>query len=590
MRPARQNYLRPALWEIRTLFSLTADHKTGFALVVALGLAASFVETLSISLIVFLLYRAVLNTGFPATQGVLAVFSHWTERMVSGHLYMLGVAIGAAVLLRQAFVSAYDVVGARVGNDIYDRIRTGLFTQYLTVSYEYISAKNYGELTNALQVETWRVSQAIEQLSRILVNASAMLVYLLVLFLISWQVSLAGILGGLAVMGLTQMFRHQLRALSKEATRLHEDLAERMFTSIQAMRTIRTHGVERAETARFAALSRQVARVFVRLRAIDNASRPFLEIAALALIAVVVWVSNAVGNSGATTVTIVALLFRLQPQVREMQAHILALLSAEASLAVVVEGLDRANKPYPVSGSRRDVRFEHELAFHDVVFLHRGAARPSLDRVSFTITPGMTVGLVGPSGAGKTTIVNLLLKLYEPTEGLITMDGVSLAEMDREAWLKRIAITGQDIDLLEGSILDNVRLAHPRASIADVKAALKIAGVLDFVEQLPDGLDTQLGERAFRVSGGQRQRISLARAIVGRPDILILDEATNAVEPVLESSIHAALRSAFPQLTIIIVAHRNSALEDVELLITLDSGRASACQHIAVTAGSSTTC
>lgn len=197
-------------------------------------------------------------------------------------------------------------------------------------------------------------------------------------------------------------------------------------------------------------------------------------------------------------------------------------------------------------------------------------------RFRFSIRRGTTAAIIGPSGAGKTTVVNLLLKLYEPTEGVITVDGVPLTKIDRASWLRRIALAGQDIDLLEGSILDNVRLASPGASTAAVADALKLAGALEFTEQLPDGLDTLVGERGFRLSGGQRQRIGLARAIVGMPDILILDEATNAVDPVLETSIHAALRAARPDLTIIVVAHRSSALTEAELVIVLDRGRLSA--------------
>lgn len=563
------------MWEIRTLGALAAGHRAGFLLLVALGLAASFVEAFSVSLVVFLLYRTVLASQVPGAQGILSVFYNWTGSIVGDDVYILAAVIAAATLLRQAFVGTYEVVGSRVSNAVYDRLRTALFQQYLSVSYEYIATKDYGELTNTLQVETWRVSQAIENLSRILINGCAMLVYMLVLFFISWPVALAAVGSGIVVMGLTQLFRGSLRALSRKATQLHEQLAERMFTSIQAMRTIRTHGVEMTEIARFAGLSRAVAHVFVRLAVIDNACRPFLEVAALAAVGAVVWTSSVIGNSTATTVAVVALLFRLQPQIREMQGRILSLMSAEASIAVVVASLDQANKPYPPVGFRHAAPFRSELAFYDVTFVHAESVQPSLDHVSFSIARGMTAAIIGPSGAGKTTIVNLLLKLYEPTTGTIAVDGVLLGEIERSAWLKRIAITGQDIDLLEGTILDNIRMANPGASVVEAKDALQVAGLLDFVEQLPDGLQTYVGERGFRLSGGQRQRIGLARAIVGNPDILILDEATNAIDPGLEVSIHAALRSAFPRLTIIVVAHRSSALSDAKLVIVLDHGRVS---------------
>jgi subfamily B ATP-binding cassette protein MsbA len=566
--------IRPAASEIRILLALTGDHRSGLTGLVVLGLAASFVDTLGVSLVVFLLYRAVLGRQFPAMPGFLSIIYRWTETVAGHNLYMLGLAIGATVLIRQLFVGAYGIVGARICNGIHDRLRTRLFRQYLTIEWQHMARRPYGELTNTLLNETWRASQAIEQFSRILINASAVFVYVAVLSFISWPVALAGLGTGVIMMALTQMFRGRLRLLSQDATLLHDQMAERMVGAMQAMRTIRAFGLETTEIRRFAETSHAVAAVFVRLAAVDNACRPFLEMATFSSVLAVVWVSNAVGNPSATTIAILALLFRLQPQVREIQGHVISLLSAHASLAVLAAELKCTDKPYPVQGFRPAAgSFQRDITLSTVSFVHAGSIQPALDRVSFTIKRGMTVAITGPSGSGKTTVVNLLLKLYEPTGGVITVDDVPLADIDRSGWLKRVAVTGQDIDLMEGSILDNIRMAHPQTTVEEARAALSIAGILDFVEQLPDGLGTYVGERGLRLSGGQRQRISLARAIAGQPDILVLDEATNAIGSIIEDGIHSALRSMFPWLTIIIVTHRNHPVAEADLAIVLDGGR-----------------
>jgi ABC-type multidrug transport system fused ATPase/permease subunit len=179
--------------------------------------------------------------------------------------------------------------------------------------------------------------------------------------------------------------------------------------------------------------------------------------------------------------------------------------------------------------------------------------------------------IAGKSGAGKSTVINLLLKLYAPTSGAILVGDADLGAIDTSAWLRSVRIAGQDIDLLEGSLLDNLRLAEPDLSEADAMASLDFAGIGDFVRGLPEGLGTFVGERGLRLSGGQRQRIVLARALAGRPEVLILDEATNAVDPALETEILTTIRSR-AELTIIVVAHREGVAELADAVITLDRG------------------
>ena len=265
---------RLVAWEVRMLIGLTANYRGRFAFLVILGLAASFIETLGVSLFVFLLYGAILGAGFPST-GILATLYQVTTRVIGGSLPRMCLIVGLTVLVQQAIAASYEVIGSQVCNRIHHDVRTRLFTQYLRVTYEYIAARNYGELTNTLQVEAWRVAQAIERLSRILITASAALVYMVVLFFISWPVAVAIAGGGAIVTALTQIFRSRIRKLSRQATGLHEQLAERMFTSIQAMRTIRSRGLESAEISRFTALSLAVVeRVFVRLAMVGKLALP----------------------------------------------------------------------------------------------------------------------------------------------------------------------------------------------------------------------------------------------------------------------------------------------------------------------------
>ncbi len=196
------------------------------------------------------------------------------------------------------------------------------------------------------------------------------------------------------------------------------------------------------------------------------------------------------------------------------------------------------------------------MRFAEVTFTHPGAARPALAEVSFSIPVGRTTAIIGESGAGKTTIVNLLLRLYAADGGAVLVGGVPLDRLSREDWLSRTAVAGQDVELVEGTVAENIRMARPEAGDAEVRAAAAVAGALGFIEALPEGFESWIGQQGLNLSGGQRQRLGIARAVLRDPDVLILDEATNALDAALENGINARLRSTFAGRTMVLVTHR----------------------------------
>jgi subfamily B ATP-binding cassette protein MsbA len=183
------------------------------------------------------------------------------------------------------------------------------------------------------------------------------------------------------------------------------------------------------------------------------------------------------------------------------------------------------------------------------------------------------VALVGGSGAGKSTLINLLCRLYDPTAGEIRVDGVRLVDLDLASWRRRIAIAGQDADLLAGTIRDNIGYGDPEADDARIAAAAEKANIRDFIESLPQGYDTPVGLRGTQLSGGERQRIALARALLRDPEILILDEATNAVDHISEAEIQRTLERLAGRLTIIVIAHRLSTIRRANRVVVMREGR-----------------
>jgi ABC-type multidrug transport system fused ATPase/permease subunit len=243
--------------------------------------------------------------------------------------------------------------------------------------------------------------------------------------------------------------------------------------------------------------------------------------------------------------------------------------------------VSQPDEPRTVDGVSASIRFE------DVRFRYRRGDRLALDGLSFDVAPGETVAIVGPSGAGKTTITSLLLRFFDPTEGRILLGGVPLSDLEPEEAQSLFALVPQDTFLFHDSVRSNLALADPSAGDERVADAARAAGAHSFISRLPDGYDTVVGERGLKLSGGERQRVAIARAVLKDAPILILDEATSSVDVAAEAAIQAALDGLAVGRTTLVVAHRLSTVRGADRILVLERGRLteSGTHHELVSAG-----
>jgi subfamily B ATP-binding cassette protein MsbA len=342
------------------------------------------------------------------------------------------------------------------------------------------------------------------------------------------------------------------------------------------MRTIRVFDRVDYERERFAQASHRASRVWFDLDLLSGLVRPISEVLMVGVLVAVLLTTLKNASSLPMILTFAFILYRLRPHVQGIDVARAQMLAAKAPVEMVMGMLDSADKPRLASGRSGFAGLREGIRFEGVGFGYGGGDGDVLRDVSISLPAGRTTAVIGHSGAGKSTLIHLLLRLYDPTRGVVRVDGVPLPEIDPHAWRKRVAVVTQDVMLFNASVAENIAYGSAGAGPADVERAARLAGADAFLRALPKGYDTVVGDRGVRLSGGQKQRIALARALVREPEILILDEATNALDAESESFVQEAVSSLGNRLTLIVVSHRLSAVARADHFVLLDAGRVAA--------------
>lgn len=493
---------------------------------------------------------------------------------------LLSLIVGG-ILLKGAFrLLAMKQVGFTVARVAMD-LRLSLIRALLKTRWSYFVNQSTGRLTTAMGHEASRAAQSYRYLCALLASVIQAAIYAAVAFLVSWQVALFAIFGGMLVVFVLWRLVKVSWAAGHSQTVLMRSVIARLTDAMQGIKPIKAmareqhlqpllegeaHGINRAQE-----------REVLAGEAVNSAQEPILVL----LMAIALYVVLTLGHQPFTSVLMMAFLFyRLAGRISLIQSDYQSIIVGEAAFSALRGDIDAAEAAQePQGGDAPPPALSRGITFEGVDFAY--GDKVVLRDLSFFIPAGRFVALAGASGAGKTTIVDLIAALYSPQAGRILIDDTPLTEVDPVSWRRSVGYVPQEMFLFHDTLLQNVTLGDPRIDREAAMEALKLAGASEFVAELPNGLDSVLGERGGRLSGGQRQRVALARALAGNPKLLILDETTTSLDPATEQEILAALRQLRGRVTILAVSHQRAVLEAADLVLYVEGGSVSSRPGVA---------
>ena len=530
-----------------------------------------------------------LSFLFAAAAMVMTVAIPWlTGRAIDaisdadrGELQTLAVAIGVVGLLRVALTVARRLVAGRVSLGVEVDLRERMYAHLQALELAFFDRQQTGQLMSRATVDLQSVRFFLGYgLIFMLQSALSIVLAAVAMLVLNPGLALVALAPVPFVVLVAQRYGRRSRPALQEVQQRIAELTADAEENISGVRVVKAFAREARQLARF---ERSVHRVFdqsmvsTRLRAFYN---PFIGFLPQLGLAALLFVGGRRVIDGSLTLgeftAFYAYVLMLIGPMRTLGISLGMAQRATASGARVFEILDRAPQIVSPDSASALPEGSGRVELRDVTVQYEGAAHPVLYDVTLDVAPGTTVALVGPTGSGKTTLVQLLPRLYDPVAGSVLLDGADVRSLDLVSLRREIAVVTDDPFLFSATVHENIAYARGDASREDVEAAARRAQAHDFITRLPEGYDTRVGERGLTLSGGQRQRIAIARALLADPRILILDDATSSVDASTEQEIKRALREVMAGRTTFVIAHRLSTIALADEIVVLEDGRVAA--------------
>jgi len=489
----------------------------------------------------------------------------------------LPLAVVAVFLLRGlgSFMSEYGM--AWTGHKVVFDLRGQMIDRMLSLPTPFYDAQSSGQLISKFTFDAYQLAAATSSAITTAVRSALTIAGSLgLLFWLNWRLTLISIVVMPLVAVVIRYFSRRLRRVARDVQQRTGAITHVLEEIVGAQRVVKIFGGQEYERKRAVAGANKLRQAMSKQSSASAASSPFLQFVGACVVGFIVYValkqSEAGGFDAARFTAYVIALLTLIDRLRSMSgvnANIQRGLAAAESIFGLIDEAPERDRGTVTLGPVRG-----ELKFDRVSLRYAGSEKDALRDVSLAIAPGQRVALVGPSGGGKTSLVNLIPRFYEPSSGRIMLDGQGIEELTLSNLRSHIALVSQDVTLFNDTVAANIAYgAMSEAPRDTIERAAVAAHALDFIEALPKGFDTIVGQDGIRLSGGQRQRLAIARAILKNAPILILDEATSALDSESERHVQAAMDTLMQGRTTIVIAHRLSTIERVDRIAVLDAGR-----------------
>ncbi len=549
-----------------------ADQKN-FLLILLLNIGVALASSISIVMLVPMLDLLEVSVGDSGALGILL-------QPFAGLTYLQRataiIVVFIVLMLLRAVLNAFATVRQNAYLERYEMVmRKDVYNAIGAASWETLSSRSGPELIQLITLQCRQARFCLQWTIALIASAFSALLQLAIAMWMSLPVTLVALAVGAGFLFLFRPFQKKSKDYGRKAVEVNRELHRETQNQLNSIKEIRAYGVEDHHSELFAEISQKYYDTSLRTTQLRVIPQLCYSVAAAVLIAVAFVYSVLILDTGTAQLVVLVYIFsRLWPvfsswqgQLQNIQAYVPAYETIRNSIRELTCGV---REPEVQSGA---LTFELEVTFDQVGFTYQNASEAVLQDLQFTLPCGSVTALVGPSGAGKSTTADLLLGLLRPTKGQILVDGVALDAENLGAWRKAIGYIPQEPLIINATVRENLLRFHPKATEEEMIRALKRSLAWPFIEKLPQGLDTVLGDKGVRLSGGERQRIVLARVLMGDPKLIILDEATSALDYESESYIRQTIRSLRNDTTVLIIAHRMATIRSADRAVVLLDGK-----------------